>query len=70
MAHECLQGPRIDSSGCQGVASSMPQHVSVDREWQLSGRPKPFNQLLGAVDGKRSLPLGQEHEICVRMLAP
>ena len=36
----------------------------------LSGHAKPFNQLLGAVDGKRRLALGQEHEVGVRMLAP
>ena len=43
MAHECLQRPGIDSSTGQGVPSSVAQHVSVDREWQLSGHAKPFN---------------------------
>ena len=70
MAHKGLQCPRIDSSCRQGVSSSMAQHVSVDLEWQLSGLAKPFNQLLSTVDGKRRLALGQEHEVCVRMLAP
>jgi hypothetical protein len=37
MPHEGLQRPCIDSTGRQGVASCMPQHVSMDREWQLSG---------------------------------
>ena len=32
------------------------QHVGMDREWQLSGHAQPFNQLLGAVDGKGRLP--------------
>jgi hypothetical protein len=53
MAHECLQRPGIDSTACKGVPGSVPQHVSVDREWQLSGHAKPFYQLLRAVDGKR-----------------
>jgi hypothetical protein len=34
------------------------QHVNMDREWQLSGLDKPFNQLLSAIDGKRRLALG------------
>jgi len=51
MAHECLQRPCIDSSGRQGVASGVAQHVSMDREWQLSGLAKPFYELLSAVDG-------------------
>jgi hypothetical protein len=42
--------------------------VGVDREWQLSGLAKPFYELLSAVYGKRSFPLGQEHEVCVGML--
>src|SRR5215831_14615323 len=50
MAHEGLQGPRIDSTSRQGVASRMPEHVGMDREWQLSGHAKPFNQLLRAID--------------------
>jgi len=70
MAHEGLQGPGIDSSGRQGVASGMAQHVGMYSEWQLSGLAKPFNQLLGAIDGKRRLALGQEHKVCMRMLAP
>ena len=51
MAHEGLKRPRIDSSARQGVSSSVPQHVSVDREWQLSGLAKPFYELLSTVDG-------------------
>jgi len=70
MAHEGLQRSCIDSTGRQGVARSMSQHVSMDREWQLSGPATPFNQLLGAVDRKRCLALGQEHEVSVRVLAP
>ena len=54
MAHKGLQCPRIDSAGCQGVSRSMAQHVSMYPEWQLSSLAKPFNQLLGAVDGMRS----------------
>jgi len=69
MAHEGLKRACIDSSTGQGVPSSVAQHVSVDREWQLSGHAKPFYQLLGAVDGKGRLSLGQEHEVRVRMLA-
>ena len=68
MAHEGLQGPRIDSPSRQGVASRMPEHVGMDREWQLSGHAKPFNQLLRAIDRQRCLALGQEHEVRVRML--
>ena len=30
VAHERLQRPCIDSTSRQGVASSMPQHVSMD----------------------------------------
>ena len=63
MAHESLQRPCIDSTGRQGVASGVPQHVSMDREWQLSGHAKPLYQLLCAIDGQRSLSLGQEHEV-------
>src|SRR3954454_18951205 len=70
MAHEGLQCPRIDSTARQGVAGCMAQHVSMDREWQLSSDAKPFNQLLRAVDGKRCLALGQEHEVSMRMIAP
>src|SRR3954452_12611009 len=47
----------------------MAQHVGMDREWQLSRLAKPFNQLLGTVDREWRLALGQEHEVCVRMLA-
>ena len=50
MAHEGLQCPRIDSTSRQGVASGMSQHVSVDREWQLSGLAKPFYELLSTID--------------------
>jgi hypothetical protein len=50
MAHEGLQRSRIDPACRQGVASSMPQHVSMDWEWQLSSLAKPFYELLGAVD--------------------
>ena len=70
MAHEGLKRACIDSSTGQGVPSSVAQHVSVDREWQLSGHAKPFNQLLGTVDRKRRLTLGQKHEVGVGMLAP
>jgi hypothetical protein len=41
----------------------MPQHVGVDREWQLSGLAKPLYELLGTVDRQRGLTLGQEHEV-------
>ena len=51
MAHEDLQCTCIDSTARQGVAGSMPQHVGMDREWQLSGLAKPFYELLCAVDG-------------------
>jgi hypothetical protein len=50
MAHECLQRSCIDSTSRQGVSSSVPQHVSMDREWQLGGHPKPFYELLGTID--------------------
>ena len=50
MAHERLQRSCIDSTGRQGVASGMSQHVGMDREWQLSGLAKPFYELLGAVE--------------------
>ena len=70
MAHECVKSPCIDSTGRQGVTSRMPQHVSMDRERQLSGLAKPFYKLLSPVDGKRCFPLGQEHEISMRMLTP
>ena len=58
MANKSLQRPRIDSTARQGVASSMPQHVSMDREWQLSSLAKPLYELLRAIHGKRGLPLG------------
>ena len=70
MAHEGLQRSGVDPAGSQGVSGGMAQHVGVDREWQLSGHAKPFNQLLGAVDRKWRLALGQEHEVGVRVLAP
>jgi hypothetical protein len=54
----------------QGVARSVALHVRVDRDWRLSGHAKPFYQLLGAIDGQRRLPLRQEYEVCVGMLAP
>jgi len=58
MAHKGLQRPRIDPASRQGVSGGMAQHVRMDREWQLSGLAKPFNQLLGTVDGKGRLALG------------
>ena len=51
MAHERLQCPGIDSTGRQGVASGVAEHVGVDREWQPSGLAKPFYELLCAIDG-------------------
>jgi predicted DNA-binding transcriptional regulator AlpA len=45
MAHKGLQRPCIDSTVRQGVASRVPQPVSI------SGRAKPFHELLGAADG-------------------
>jgi hypothetical protein len=51
MAHEGLERPCIDSTARQGVASSMPQHVSMDRKWQVSGLAEAFYELLGTVDG-------------------
>ena len=41
----------------------------MDREWQLGGLAKAFNELLCAIDGKRGFPLGKEHEVGVGMLA-
>ena len=58
MAHEGLKRACIDSPASQGVPSSMAQHVSMDRDWQLSSHAKPFNQLLSAIDGKGRLALG------------
>jgi hypothetical protein len=43
MAHKGLKGTCIDSVTSQSIARSLAQHVSVDREWQLSGHTKPFN---------------------------
>ena len=43
MAHESLKRACIDSPASQSVSGSMAQHVSMDREWQLSGHTKPFN---------------------------
>jgi hypothetical protein len=57
MAHECLKRTCIDPAASQGIPGSVAQHVSVDREWQISGHAEPFNQLLGAVDGKGRLAL-------------
>jgi hypothetical protein len=53
MPHESLKRPCIDSTGGQSVASSMAQHVGMDREWQLGGLAKPLDQPLRAIDGKR-----------------
>jgi hypothetical protein len=51
MAHEGLERPRVDASGGQSIASSVPQHVSVDREWQLpSSHAKPLYELLDLID--------------------
>ena len=55
MTHEGLQRACIDPATSQGIPSSVAQHVSVDREWQLSGHAKPFNQLLGTIDGRGAL---------------
>ena len=70
MAHKGLQCPCIDSACRQGVSRSMAQHVSMDRERQLSGHAQPFYELLGTIDGEGRLALRQEHEICMGMLAP
>jgi len=48
----------------------MTEHVSVDREGQLSGLAKPLYELLSAIHGKRGFALRQEYEVCVRMPAP
>jgi hypothetical protein len=50
MAREGLKRPAIDSTGRQGLAINMPQHVRKDREWQLSGFAKPFYELVGGVE--------------------
>jgi hypothetical protein len=50
MPHEGLQRPRIDSTRRQSVASSVPQHMSMDWKWQPGGLAKPFYELLSAVD--------------------
>src|SRR5690348_9142791 len=50
VTHKGLKRPCVDSPCRQGVASSMAQHVSVDREWQLRSLAKPFYKLLSAVD--------------------
>ena len=42
MAHEGLKRSCIDSTSRQSVTSSMPQHVGMDWEGQLSGLSKPF----------------------------
>ena len=57
MAHKGLKRPCIDTTSRQGVASSVPQHVSMDLERQLSGHAEPFYELLGTVDGKGRFPL-------------
>jgi hypothetical protein len=43
MAHEGLKRTRIDPAAGQGVPGSVAQHVSVDREWQLSSHAKPLD---------------------------
>ena len=50
VAHKVLKRSCIDATGGKSVASSVPQHVSMDREWQLGGHPKPFYELLGTID--------------------
>ena len=42
----------------QFITCSMTQHVSMDREWQLSSHAKPFYQLLGAVNRRASAIVG------------
>jgi len=63
MTHKSLQRSCIDFTSRQGVASSMPQHVRMDREWQLSGLAKPFYELLRAVttDHARWLAVTADH---------
>jgi hypothetical protein len=44
-----MYGPGIDAAARQCVASRVAQHVSMDRERQLSGHAKPLYELLGTV---------------------
>jgi hypothetical protein len=54
MAHEGLERPCIDSTSRQGVAGSMAEHVSVDREWQLSGHDQKLTfQRVGLFTSRR-----------------
>jgi hypothetical protein len=48
--HEGLQRPGIDAASRKRIAGRVPQHVSMDREWQPGGLAKPLNELLGAID--------------------
>jgi hypothetical protein len=52
------------------TGGSVAQHVSVDRERQLSGLAKPFYELLCTIHRQRRLTLGQKHKVRMGMLAP
>jgi len=53
MAHERLQRAGIYAAPGKGIASAVAQHVDVDGKGQPGGLTKPFNELLGAIDGQR-----------------
>jgi hypothetical protein len=38
----------LPENGGEGISRCMAEHVGMNREWQLGGHAKSFNQLLGA----------------------
>ena len=69
MAHERLEGTRIDSAARQSVARRVAQHVNVDGECEASGHAKAFYKPLRAIDRQWRLALRQEQERAIRILA-
>src|SRR5438067_2355619 len=44
VAKPILYGSRVDTVVRQLVTAAMPQHVKVDRQWQLGARSQRFDQ--------------------------
>jgi hypothetical protein len=57
--HPGLDCPCVVAGVSEGVAASVPEHVGVDREGEISARADALNQPINGVPCEQASPLGR-----------
>ena len=68
MPHERLQRAGVYPAPGKGISCAVAKHVDVDGKGQSGGLAKPFNELLGAIDGQRCAALADKQIPAVRAI--